>query len=139
MANTSILAFNRKRGVVSFGRETVQTDEDYAAWLNERATELRQNWEARAGRAMLMRYEDLVRSPERELERLLKYLGLDHSRASVRALIENAGPLPETQQHRTTSDALRSIGRWQHDLSPSLQAVVNDVFRDNLEAFGYTT
>ncbi len=135
----SILAFNRKRGIVSFGRETVQTDEDYAAWLNERATALRQNWEARAGRAMLLRYEDLVRSPEGEGERLLKYLGLDHSRASVRALIENADPLPEMQQHRTTSDVLRSIGRWQHDLSPSLQAVVNDVFRDNLEAFGYTT
>lgn len=88
---------------------------------------------------MLLRYEDLVRSPEGEVERVLEYRGVDHSRASVRALIENAGPLPEMQQHRTTSEVSRSIGRWQRDLPPSLQAVVNDVFRDNLEAFGYTT
>lgn len=135
----SILAFNRKRGIVSFGRETVQTDEEYASWLNSQAATLRQNWEARSGRALLLQYEDLIRSPEREVKRLLEYLGLDHSRTSVRALLEKVGPRLETQQHRTTDDALRSIGRWQRDLSPSLQVVVNDVFRDNLEAFGYTT
>jgi hypothetical protein len=33
---------------------------------------------------------------------------------------------------------MQSIGRWRRELSPALQAVMNDAFRDSLRAFGYS-
>lgn len=137
-AYCSILAFNRKRGVTVFGRENVHSDEAYAAWLGERIVDLQRNWEARADRALLVRYENLIRSPAAEMTRVLDYLGLDSGVATVQALLARAdAPDAELQQHRTISDGIQSIGRWQRDLSPALQAVVNDVFGDSLRAFGY--
>lgn len=134
----SILAFNRKRGVMTFGRETVDSDEAYAYWLKARILELQRNWEARADRALLVRYEDLICWPETEIARILRYLGLDATPAAGRTLLESASaPDAEIQRHRTTSDEKQSIGRWRRDLSPDLQTVVNDVFRDSLRTFGY--
>ncbi|MDW8351717.1 MAG: sulfotransferase [Anaerolineae bacterium] len=86
----SILAFNRKRGVTVFGRENVDIDEAYAGWLGERIVDLQHNWEARADRALLVRYEDLIRSPDAEMTRVLDYLGLDSSVTTVRALLARA-------------------------------------------------
>jgi len=134
----SILAFNRKRGVVTFGRETVGSDEEYADWLARQVENLRRNWAARSDRALLVRYEDLIRSPAAELRRILSYLKLDSGDAAVRAVLSRAGQADtHLKSHRTTDNPTESIGRWRRDLPPALQRVVNRAFAGALAAFGY--
>ena len=41
------------------------------------------------------------------------------------------------QQHLTSSDVTKSLGRWRSSLSPELQAAANAAFGDVLEQFGY--
>ncbi|MGQ9902896.1 MAG: sulfotransferase family protein, partial [Anaerolineae bacterium] len=135
---SSILAFNRKRQVITFGRENFDDDATFAEWLAGRAMNLWANWQARSGRALLVRYEDLVRSPIHELQRILDYLGLHSSQAAAQDLLDRASQSEAILlNHRTSQDALQSVGRWRYDLPPDLQNTAERVFSDALSAFGY--
>jgi len=134
----SIIAFNNKRAVVTFGRERAESDVAFAYRLGADIASLRREYHARADRALLVRYEDLLLNPEHELKRILDYIGVDATLSTIRAMLRQANkPDPLLQQHRTSRSERESIGRWKRDLSPELQEVVNAVFREHLEAFGY--
>lgn len=136
---SSVLAFNARRGNAGFGRNLVETDEAYVRQLRRGPLErLRSSWEGRRHQAHLVRYEDLVLHPVATLEKLLRYLDLDHDGACIEGMLKRAGvETPELRQHRTSSDPAASIGRWRLDLDPKLQEVCRDVFADVLEQFGY--
>jgi hypothetical protein len=134
----SIIAFNNKRGVVTFGREGMESDAAFAYRLGADIANLRREYHTRADRALLVRYEELLLNPEHELKRILDYIGVDATLSTIRAMLRQANkPDPLLQQHRTSRSERESIGRWKRDLSPELQEVVNAVFREHLEAFGY--
>jgi hypothetical protein len=134
----SIIAFNNKRGVVTFGREGMESDAAFAYRLGADIANLRREYHTRADRALLVRYEELLLNPEHELKRILDYIGVDATLSTIRAMLRQANkPDPLLQQHRTSRSERESIGRWKRDLSPELQEVVNAMFREHLEAFGY--
>jgi hypothetical protein len=134
----SIIAFNNKRGVVTFGREGMESDAAFAYRLGADIANLRREYHTRADRALLVRYEELLLNPEHELKRILDYIGVDATLSTIGAILRQANePDPLLQQHRTSRSERESIGRWKRDLSPELQEVVNAVFREHLEAFGY--
>jgi hypothetical protein len=134
----SIIAFNNKRGVVTFGREGMESDAAFAYRLGADIANLRREYHTRVDRALLVRYEELLLNPEHELKRILDYIGVDATLSTIRAMLRQANkPDPLLQQHRTSRSERESIGRWKRDLSPELQEVVNAVFREHLEAFGY--
>lgn len=134
----SILAFNRKRGIESFGRERVASDAAYAEWLNVEITYLVENWLARASDSLLVRYEDLIRRPMQVLDQIFTYLGVNCSQAVVEGVLSTAQQQAALLEgHVTAQDSEHSIGRWRSDLSPDLAQVVNDTFAANLLAVGY--
>lgn len=82
---------------------------------------------------LLVRYEDLVRAPERELGRVLAHLGLDPA---------SSAPADTTQaalflRHGTSDSAAASIGRWRRDLPAEEAAFVTQELGDLLARFGY--
>lgn len=134
----SILAFNAKQKTISFGRELVSSDEEFIGQVRLHALDLLQNYKSRSSQAHLLRYEDLILRPVETLSTLLEYLGLDLAPSTVEGMIQRASEeTPSMRQHRTSPDPEESIGRWRHDLDPSLQAVCQEAFGDILEELGY--
>src|SRR5207244_4946193 len=105
--------------------------------------DLRDAWRHRKDRAHLVRYEDLVFRPRETLTDLLDYLELDSSGAAVDNLVGVAagafGPGADAaaRMHRTSSDAVASVGRWRHDLDKSLQVACHETFHNILGEMGY--
>ena len=79
----SALAFNKKRGYVSFGREAVQTDEEYVRWFRGSVEALANLLDSPVRPVHLLRYEELIRSPREGLRALFGVLGLDASDATI--------------------------------------------------------
>ncbi|NEP44077.1 MAG: sulfotransferase, partial [Okeania sp. SIO2H7] len=136
----SILAFNKKRGTQDFGRNRFKSDEEYVKEVMKNASSgLLQRWKQRSQQAHLVRYEDLILSPEETLRGVLEYSKLDSSKEAIANMIEKASEnTPYTQWHQTSSSAKDSIGRWRQDLEPSLQKVCNQVLANALQEFGYS-
>jgi len=135
----SITAFNERRGNIAFGRGLFASDEAYIRdRLRGAMDRLRTGWQARADRAHLVRYEDLITRPTDTLGGILTYLGLASDAATVDRLLQRAArDTPELKQHRTSKDPLASIGRWRDDVPEDLQAVAAEVLGESLTAFGY--
>jgi hypothetical protein len=134
----SILAFNNKRGIVTFGRETVNSDIDFAHRLKKGISNIYKQYSMRSNKTLLVRYEDLIFKPYEELKRIFEYIGVDSESVVVNTVIEQANrPDPLLQQHRTSHSEQESVGRWKRDLSPELQEAINAIFQEHLQAFGY--
>jgi hypothetical protein len=136
---SSMIAFNAKHGYRAFGPAHLQSDEEFARFLRTSTVrQLSRAWPKRQDRAHLIRYEDLMRDTEATLRGMLAYLELDASDAVVDGMIERASEENESsRRHRTSAGADASIARWKQSLSPSVQAVCNEVYADVLEQFGY--
>jgi hypothetical protein len=132
----SLMAFY-KNGTT---RSRADNDEQYIQWLGGWAAHLHSDYETRADRSHLVRYEDLVGQPVDTLTALFRYLELDASPDLVDEIIKTASEqTPHFRQHRTTPNVQASIGRWQRDLDPSLQRACEETFADLLGAFGYSS
>lgn len=136
---SSVLAFNKKRGTEGFGRQKFKSNEEYVKTvIKNSALGLQQRWKKRKQQAHLVRYEDLILSPEETLKGVLEYLKLDSSQEAIANITSKASEdSPYTGWHQTSSSAKDSIGRWRQDLDPSLQKVCNKVLADSLREFGY--
>jgi hypothetical protein len=135
---TSILAFNEKRGSTGFARDRVETDADYARLLARAFVHLAQTWQARREQAHLVRYEDLLTTPEDVLREAFDYVGIDASAATVQRVVREASkPDSNLAFHMTSEDPAASIGRWERDLPEDLQALCSEEFGPALAEFGY--
>ena len=99
---------------------------------------LLQRWRQRSGEVYLVRYEDLIVSPNEILSNVLQYLNLDNSSTVVNSIFQTASAdKSRLKKHPTSSSPQKSIGRWQDDLKPTLQDLCNQVFAEALQEFGY--
>jgi hypothetical protein len=133
----SILAFGKKRGQPSFGRERHPSDEEFVRSFRAPLERLLESWRKRHEMGRLVRYEDLIERPVESLCEIFEYLELDSSAAHgivARARDERT----ELELHRTSRDPASSMGRWREDLEPNLQEACVRSFGDVLEQFGYT-
>jgi len=136
----SMLAFNAKRGYAAFGREQVDSDEQFVRRLGGHVAALAAGWRERRDGALLVRYEELVADPAATLSRVLDYLELDSSTSEVAELVDRAQALTERTrlQHRTVQETTASTGRWQSDLPAELQELAAELFADPLQELGYS-
>jgi hypothetical protein len=134
---SSMIAFNTKRGYASFGREGVNSDEEFVRQLRIGVDHLLNCWKSRSTIAHLVRYEDLILRAEPTVQSILEYLGLDASSATIGAMLAQDRTESELEQHRTSQDPAKSIGRWHNDLSQSLRALSQQAFGAAIEEFGY--
>jgi hypothetical protein len=135
----SIRAYNAKRGLELWGRDSSGSDEEWFDNLREQGLRLLHHWRERSDSAYLLRYEDLIHDPHGSLEALLSYVGVDHSDATIERTRELAEEmLPGAQRdHQTSSSIESSIGRWRDELTPNEQAACAKAFDDLLIEFGY--
>ena len=135
----SVLAYNRKQGFPSFGREQVDTDEEYVRGpLSRDLGELLKAWNRRAADARLVRYEDLVRRPARTLSGICEYLDVDGSLAEL--VLQDAVTSQKEgarTRHPTAPSPEASIGRWKTSLDPGLRTVAAEALEPFLEPLGY--
>jgi hypothetical protein len=136
---SSMYAFDAKRGYAAFGRQSAADDESHVVeQLEPRVESLRRQWERRAERAHLVRYEELVARPAEILKGVLGYLEVDASETILESMTQTlTASTPGMEAHRTTPDASSSIGRWKRDLDPALQRLCEAAFGPALETFGY--
>ena len=136
----SMRAYNARKGFGDFGRKSARSDATWLAELRRGVVALRDAWRDRGEPGSLVRYEDLVRAPDKTLPPLLTSLGLDAAPETVSRLIAAAAPdAPELRGHGTAGSPEASIGRWRHDLPPDLLAATEETFGDLLEEFGYAS
>jgi hypothetical protein len=136
----SRLAFNRKTGVSQFGLDGSESTEDYVRGTMRREIEdLRETWNALAGEAMLLRYEDLITEPHATAQKLFAHTQLDADDQTVADVLGRARESrPERQAgHKTSGDDTASIDRWQRDLPADVQQACAETFAESLAAFGY--
>jgi hypothetical protein len=134
----STLAYNAKRGVVSFGREEVGSDEEYIRGpLQRDARDLLEAWRARAEDSYLLRYEDLIKWPQVTLADLFSYLSIESDEATIAETLQRAHRPGAQKQHQTSDSAEQSIGRWKTDLPEHLQRACDEALGDILVQFGY--
>jgi len=135
----SMLAFNEKRGRVDFGRQRVETDADFVRRLARGVSNVMENWQMRREQAHLVRYEDLVTSPESVLREILDYVGVDSSADMVQRVLRQASePDSKLAFHMTSRDQGASIGRWERDLPGDIQTLCNEEFGTALVELGYS-
>lgn len=135
----SARSFNAKRNHPSFGRDLVEGDLQWIDTVFEPgARDLLKAWQQRSSTAFLLRYEDLIRSPNEQLERLFGHLGIDDGRDGVRRIVEEVFSRTDTAAaHGTTPNPEASVGRWRRELAPELQSHFRNRLGDVLDAFGY--
>jgi len=136
---SSMLSFGKKIGRPTFGRELTKTDEEFLRLIRDQAARLLESWNERSGTAHLLRYEDLIQTPEIALRALLERFALDSSVETIQNMLRQAPEvMPESQRfHRTSGAPAESIGRWRQDMGPSLKGVARAALCGVLEAFGY--
>jgi hypothetical protein len=133
----SVLAFNARRGFDDFGRERVETDEQYVDLIRTHMLSLVELWKRRSQYGTLVRYEDLVRSPTEQVRAMLDALELDSSANIVDSMVKaGTEATADVNAHRTSPDASSSIGRWKRDLEPRLQEICDEEFDGLLDELG---
>jgi hypothetical protein len=135
---TSVLAFNKKRGWMDFGRDRFDSDEEYIRAMGRVSRFILKRWERVQTSVYLLRYEDLILQPFEAMKGLLEYLHLENDDLTLHSMMNDAMQFSkELEEHRTTETPLSSVGRWSRELSPHLQALANQEFGEMLTAYGY--
>jgi hypothetical protein len=134
----SIESFNAKRGYAAFDRDRFKDEREYMRSLVRQSHVLMRIYEARRTAVHLLRYEDLVREPERTVAALFQYLEVESGPAIVREVLERASAESSAiRQHQTSRTPADSIGRWRKDLPANLQELCVSEFREILTQLGY--
>lgn len=92
-------------------------------------------------RRVLVRYEELLADPERELGRVLETIGLQVAPERIAAVVEKHAyeKVPATQRGAGKFVRAASPGSWRERLSDEEQAALLDVLGDTCRALGYRT
>jgi hypothetical protein len=135
---TSMLAFNAMRGYAAFGREHVDSDEQFVRRLAGDVAAFAASWRERRDGALLVRYEELAADPPAALAAVLEYLELDGDSTLIGGIVDRATAQLDRMRHRTVQQASASTGRWQNDLAPALQELACEAFAGPLEELGYS-
>jgi hypothetical protein len=135
----SVFAFSAKLGYQENEERAGLIDEEYIRRTRSAAIALLRAWQERGDRAFLLRYEDLMLRPSETLQGVLQYLDVNRDEGCAERMLSAAASTNVAGQakHRTTENAVASIGRWQRELDPAMQAVCHEAFGDVLEEFGY--
>ena len=104
-----------------------------AVWANSVRLAVR-NADRFPDRYLVLRYEDLVASPERELRRVLGFLGEPFDRSVLESdRADSADPGPSDVRILTES----SVGRYERDVSAREVALIERALRSDMTGLGY--
>lgn len=130
----SIKSFNAKRNYLAFGWTNDDDDISFAKRLASQRKEfmrLISKIDMEDTRRHLVIYENIIRNPYAETQRLSRWLGvdLDWDNLSVNKEI--------LAEHATTTSLGKSIERWKTELSKEINQVFCDALGNELQQLGY--
>lgn len=135
----SVIDFNKKRGYMSFGINDSMSVDDYFKALERQYRSLYHRWNMNSSNSILVKYEDVLQNTNKELERVLNYLGVNSESAVIADMITDANEKNTSMKnHQTSSSPTKSIGRWRNDLDPELAEKATNTFKEALTSFGYS-
>lgn len=133
----SVRAFDNKRGFGEFAGQLVETDKQLVGLIRNSILDLTRLWKSRSQYGTLVRYEDLVHSPTKQIRALLNAMELDSSANIVDAMVKAGNEITtNVNAHRTSPDVGSSIGRWKRDLEPRVQKICDEAFGGLLDELG---
>jgi hypothetical protein len=133
----SQLAFNERRGFEGFGMEAGAVDRACAVAQGLHAT-LHEADSTVGHPPILVRYEDLVATPESALEPVLTLLDVDATPQTIASMVASAGEDEALRdQHMTATDALASVGRWRGALTAAELDEIDERVGDLIDVLGY--
>jgi len=136
----SMIAFNKKNGGGLFSLKEYQNEEEYiSSYIKIISGQLSQAWRQRGDSCILIKYEDLVTSPEIACQKIFRYIGVDCSDTAISNAVETFRTANSKGQknHATTSTPDSSIGRYRDELSIKTINHCNSELGSDLELFGY--
>jgi len=128
--------FDHMRGITDAERLGFVTDSAYQ-WL-WRTEVVEAAFAEHPGPKHMLRYEDLLRKPERRLGELFEWLGEPLGQTEVAAIVDRFAF--ERQSGRGPTEINRSAtpGAWRENLRPDERAVVEDILDVKVRELGYS-
>lgn len=133
----SMLVFTQQLNKSGFSVEANKALADNLQGIKNSASIMWAHYQNKQQTSYLLRYEDLLRSPITTLTQLFGYLELENNSDLIKKLLDTAQATMATEQHLTSQTVQKSIGRWQRELTPSLQRQLNPLLEIELRTFGY--
>lgn len=135
----SIIGFVQDSERTLLGYAQVDDVEAFVGQLRTDLSLLLTSWRRRSDRAHVVRYEDLVANPVEVARGICNYLGVDASPLTIEQMARHAtADTAAYRGHRTSDSLAASVGRWRHELSPSVQRLCQEMYAAVLDEFGYT-
>ncbi|MBX2881871.1 MAG: sulfotransferase [Granulosicoccus sp.] len=130
----SIMSFNQKRGFNSFGWQEGDSDISYAKKICSNRRQFLQHLVSfeTNHRRISIRYEDLIRHGDREVDRLSDWLGVSLS------MKEATRDKAIKKRHMTSNSLLSSVERWKSELSKDVLDIFRHEIGSELRDLGYT-
>lgn len=131
----SIREFNKKREHLGFGWKENQSETDFVRELCVGFKKYLQHFSEieEDDRRFKVKYEDLIKNPIQETERLSDWLGCE---LNYNYVLDNKSNI---SQHITTKNGDSSSYRWEKELSEELKSVFIENIGDELKLVGYRT
>lgn len=131
----SIREFNKKREHLGFGWKENQSETDFVRELCVGFKKYLQHFSEieEDDRRFKVKYEDLIKNPIQETERLSDWLGCE---LNYNYVLDNKLNI---SQHITTKNGDSSSYRWEKELSEELKSVFIENIGDELKLVGYRT
>lgn len=92
---------------------------------------------AHRGPKHMLRYEDLLREPQRGLGELLRWLGVPRSEAEVAAAVERFSFQRLAKRGANQFNRYATPGAWRDNLRPDERTAVEDILAAKLRELGY--
>lgn len=129
----SILRFNEKRKTLGFGWEPGETAEEFALKLCGRRRNRMRDLASieNNDQCIVIYYEDLIQNFESKVSIIESFLDTKICRDKLQA------GLSSFSNHMTSSDAIKSIDEWKHELTDNIKQIFSLQLKDELAALGY--
>jgi hypothetical protein len=126
----------RREGIPSRTRFDALTTIEKAMEVAFYFTQLWEMWE-KSRRAIMVRYEDLLKEPFSQMERIGEHIGMIVPEQNLRAIIERYQISNRANWQHDLHFNVGVAGRWKEKLSPAQQERAEKLFRPYLPRMGY--
>jgi hypothetical protein len=106
--------------------------------VTKEVTEFSAYYKLHRNNTHLLRYEDLLLNTRATLKALFSELSIPDDDNILATITRNKHQVSKSHQHHITSPSVeKSVQRWKNELTPQLQGKYTDMFRYDLNLFGY--
>jgi hypothetical protein len=127
----------RREGIPSSTRFDSLTSIDMAIEVAGYYVLLWEKWVG-SNRALVIRYEDLIREPKNTMQKVCAHLSIVVPESNLEIVIQRYNKENRANWQHDLHFNVGKIGRWVDQFSPSQKQLAQDLFKDYLPRMGYS-